>query len=187
MEAIILAGKPAAGKTTVAKIISEKLHIRVIGGGDILKEMAAERGYSVSGEGWWDTDEGIKFLKEREGNPNFDNDADRRLMKRIEEGDIVVTSWTAAWISKSGYKVWLEGSEKTRAERMEKRDNMSFKESLQVLRIRDSENQSLYMKMYKIDIWKDKAPFDLIVDTNSKAPEEIADIIIKKFEKNKKR
>lgn len=183
MEAIIIAGKPAAGKTTVAKIIADRLRIRVIGGGDILKEMAAERGYGVSGEGWWDTEEGMKFLKEREGNPNFDNEADKRLVKKIDEGNIVVTSWTAAWISKKGFKVWLEGSEKTRAQRMEKRDNMSFEESLNVLKIRDRENLSLYKKIYKIDIWSDKTPFDLIVDTNAKAPDQIADIILREFEK----
>jgi len=185
MEAIILTGKPAAGKTTVAKIIADRLGISAIGGGDILKEMAAERGYTISGEGWWDTEEGIKFLKEREGNPNFDNEADRRLIKRIEAGSIVVTSWTAAWISKAGFKVWLEGSERTRAQRMEKRDNMSFEKSMDVLKIRDRENLSLYKKIYKIDIWSDKTPFDLIIDTNSKTPEQIADIIIKEF-KNKK-
>ena len=45
MEAIIISGKPAAGKTTVAQIIAERLHIKTIGGGDILKELALERGF----------------------------------------------------------------------------------------------------------------------------------------------
>ncbi len=186
MEAIIISGKPAAGKTTVAKIIAERLKIKAIGGGDILKEMALERGYNAHGDGWWDTEEGLKFLEERQKNPDFDNEADRRLLKKIEAGNIVVTSYTAAWISKNGFKVWLEGSLQTRAERMGKRANSTISDTIKIVRIRDEENLSVYKKLYNIDIWHDKSPFDMKVDTNKKTPEEIADMILKEFEKRNK-
>ncbi len=186
MEAIIISGKPAAGKTTVAKILSESLHVKAIGGGDILKEMALERGYNAHGDDWWDTDEGIKFLMERQKNPDFDNEADRRLSKKIEEGNIVVTSYTAAWISKKGFKVWLDGSQKTRAERMGKRDKSAVLDTMKVVKIRDIENFNVYKKMYNIDFGKDKTPFDLIIETDSKPPKEVAEIILKEYKKRNK-
>ncbi len=187
MEAIIISGKPAAGKTTVARIIAGRLHIKAIGGGDILKEMAIERGYNAHGDEWWDSKEGIEFLMERKKNPDFDNEADKKLIKKIDEGDIVVTSYTAAWISKKGFKVWLDGTEKTRAERMVKRDNTEMSESMKVVKIRDIENFNVYKKIYNIDFGKDKTPFDLIIDTNSKRPEEVAEIILNEYKKRNNR
>lgn len=186
MEAIIIAGKPAAGKTTVAQIIADALHIKAIGGGDILKEMALERGYRPDGVEWWDTKDGIRFLKERQKNPEFDKEADRRLISKIEDGDVVVTSYTAAWISDMGFKVWLDGSEKTRAERMLKRDKTNLAESMKVVRIRDKENFNVYKKMYNIDFGEDRSPFDIIVDTDSKTPKQVAGIILAEFKKKRK-
>lgn len=186
MEAIIISGKSAAGKTTVAQIIAAKLRIKTIGGGDILRELALERGYKPTGVEWWDTPDGIKFLRERKGNPDFDKEADRILAKKIKAGDIVVTSYTAAWIFKEGFKVWLDGSKKTRAARMRKRDKTGQAESMKVVKIRDEDNFSVYKKLYNIDFGTDKTPFDLVIDTNSKTPEEISEMILKKFrERNK--
>lgn len=55
MQALIISGMPAAGKTVTAHAIAKKLGITSVGGGDVLKEMARERGYKITGEGWWDT------------------------------------------------------------------------------------------------------------------------------------
>lgn len=187
MEAIILSGLPAAGKTTVAEIISNKLGFKVTGGGDILKEMATDRGYKVTGMDWWDTPDGVKFLREREGNPEFDKEADKRLAEKIALGNIVVTSYTAPWITDDGFKVWLEGSVQHRTERMAKRDGTKFGDMSQVIKIRDAENKRLYKSLYNIDFGVDKTPFDLIVDTNNITAEKVADIIIKKYEEREKR
>ncbi len=183
MEAIIISGKPAAGKTTVAVIIAKRLGIKTIGGGDILKEMAIERGYNAHGDSWWDTEEGIKFLEERKSNPDFDNEADVKLIKKIDAGNIVVTSYPAPWISKNGFKVWLDGTVETRAERMRKRDKSTTNETMKVVKIRDEENFNVYMKLYNINFGKDKTPFNLVIDTNKKTPDEIADIILTEYKK----
>lgn len=182
MEAIILSGFPAAGKTTVAGIIGNRLGVRVVGGGDILREMAVERGYKVTGADWWDTPDGIKFLRERETNSDFDKEADVRLIEKIRDGDIVVTSYTAPWLTKDdGFKVWLKGSTENRAKRMSKRDGTPLEETKNVIKIRDDENSRLYKALYNIDFGNDLRPFDLIVDTNKKTAEEVADIIIVKY------
>jgi CMP/dCMP kinase len=185
MKAIIISGMPAAGKTTVAKIISKRLNIPTIGGGEILKEMAVEKGYKPGGNNWWDTAEGMKFLKEREMDPEFDKEADRRMAEKINKGNIVVTSYTQPWIIKDGLKVWLGASQEKRAHRMSVRDHTDKTESTKAVKIRDKENHSLYMKMYNIDLGNDTKPFDLIIDTNDKTPDEIASIIIDEASKKK--
>jgi cytidylate kinase len=186
METIIISGMSAAGKTTVSQIIAKRLHIKALGGGDILRELALERGYKPTGIEWWDTPDGIKFLRERKGNTDFDKEADRILLKKIKAGNIVVTSYTAAWISRDGFKVWLDGSKAVRAARMGRRDKTGRAESLKVVKIRDKDNFSVYKKLYNIDFGRDKTPFDLVIDTNSKTPKQISDMILKKFrERNK--
>ncbi len=188
MEAIVLSGLPAAGKTTVGEMLCRKLGFKLVGGGDILKEMAADRGFKVTGKEWWDTQEGIKFAKEREGNSNFDKEVDRRLADKIAGGNVVVTSYTAPWITEAGFKVWLEGSLARRTERMAKRDGTDIEDMKEVIKIRDVENKKLYKSLYNIDYGKDLSPFDLIVNTNDIQPEKVAEIIIKKYEeKNGKR
>ena len=172
---------PASGKTTLAKILAKRLHVQEISAGDILKEMAKERSYKVTGNEWWDTPDGMKFLAEREKNPDFDNETDRRLMDRIAKGDIVVTSYTAPWLSKVGFKVWLEASVENRAKRMSKRDSTDLKEAEEATRARDVRNAKLYKELYGIDFGRDTKPFDMVIDTNALTPDQVADRILAKI------
>ncbi len=181
MKAIIISGMPAAGKTTVATILSKELGVRMIGAGDLLKEMAKERGYTPGGEDWWDTPDGIKFAKERETNPNFDKEVDTKLTKKIEAGNVIVTSYTAPWISKEGFKVWLEAKVHNRAERMAKRDRTDIEKTIKTTKIRDKENYKIYKSLYDMEFGKDMAPFDMIIDTDNKPAEEVARIILEKI------
>ncbi len=181
MKAIVISGMPAAGKTTVAKLLANKLGLSVIGGGDILKEMAKDRGYTPGGDDWWDTDDGIRFMRERETNSEFDKEADARLIKKIEAGNVVVTSYTAPWIAKDGFKIWLNANVKNRAQRMAKRDNTGITETIKTARIRDKENYALYKKLYNFELGRDTVPFDLIIDTDSIPAEEVAERILNKM------
>ena len=166
MDAIILSGLPAVGKTTVARMLAEKLGVPVLGGGDILKEIAAEHGVKTTGDDWWDTAEGMKFLEERKKSPEFDKEVDRRLLARVDRGDAVITSYTLPWLAKKGVKVWLAGTTKSRAERMSKRDGMPVEECEEVIVVRDKENLGIYKKLYGIEFGKDITPFQLVVGTD---------------------
>ena len=181
MEAIIISGLPAVGKTETAKQLSAALHIKDVNGGDILKEMARERGYMPSGEGWWDSSDGIRFLKEREGDPQFDKEVDRRMLALIEKGDVVVASWTMPWLSKHGFKVWLDASTDVRAHRMSMRDGTSVEICRKVIEERDRLNYELYEKLYGIKLGKDKKPFDVIINTDNLAVSQVADAIMQKM------
>ncbi len=185
MKAVIISGMPAAGKTTVALILAKKLNLPVIGAGDLLKEMAIDRGYKPGGESWWDTSDGIKFARERDTNPDFDKEVDARLAKKIKAGNVVVTSYTAPWLEKDGFKVWLDAGEKNRAERMAKRDNATFSVTLKTTRIRDGENYRLYKKLYNMEFGKDKVPFDMVIDTDAISPEQVAEEILKRLKELK--
>ena len=186
MEAIVIAGSPASGKTVTAGAISKALGIPLIGGTDILKQMAIDMGYKPGGEEWWDTSEGMRFLELRKTNQDFDKETDRRMAEIIKKGNVVVTSYTAPWIIKEGFKVWIAASKETRARRMAQRDHIVEGEAVGVIAKRDVENRKLYMALYKIDFGHDTKPFDLVVETDSRSTEEVVTIILDAFKKRKK-
>ncbi len=178
MQAIIVSGMPAVGKTTVSKVVGESLGLKLVGGGDVLKEMAVEEGYSAGGDDWWDAKEGMKFLEARKRTTGFDKEVDARLLEKAEKGDVVITSYPVPWLTKHGLKVWLSGSVETRAKRMAKRDHVDVKKCVDVLAVRDVENYKLYKKIYQIEFGKDLSPFDLVVDTDSIDESRVAEIVL---------
>ena len=169
---------PAVGKTTVSKVVSEKLGTPMVGGGDVLKEMAVEEGYTPGGEDWWDKGEGMKFLEQRNRSSGFDKEVDARLLLKAKKGNVVITSYPVPWLTADGLKVWLSGSVKSRAARMSKRDGLPVAECLKVLSVRDFENYKLYKKIYGIEFGKDMKPFDLLVETDSIDESRVARIIL---------
>ena len=181
MKAIILCGMPAVGKTTVAKILASKLGLKLVGGGDILKEIAVEEGYNAVGDDWWDTEEGMRFMKERAGSPEFDKEVDRRLLSRARKGDVVITSYTLPWLAEDGVKVWLSGTKESRAERMAKRDSSSPEECAKVIEARDRENYSIYKKLYGIRFGRDLSPFTIVVGTDGVPAERVAASILEQL------
>jgi CMP/dCMP kinase len=178
LKAIIISGMPAVGKTSVSRKVSAALQTPMMGGGDVLKEMAVEEGYQPGGDDWWDTAEGMKFLQERKRRSGFDREVDSRLMQKAKKGDVVITSYPVPWLTKDGLKVWLSGSVKSRAARMSKRDGIPISKCREILSVRDQENYRLYRKIYGIEFGRDLKPFDLVVETDNIDESKVAEIVI---------
>jgi len=178
LKAIIISGMPAVGKTTVSRQVAVELRIPMVGGGDVLKEMAVEEGYTPGGEDWWDRGEGMKFLQQRKKSPDFDKEVDARLIQKAKKGDVVITSYPVPWLTRDGLKIWLSGSVKNRAARMARRDDLPVSKCKEVLSVRDEENYKLYKKIYGIEFGRDLKPFDLMVETDAIGEEKVAQIVI---------
>jgi len=185
LKAIIISGMPAVGKTTVSRKVAQALHMPLVGGGDVLKEMAVEEGYTPGGEDWWDRGEGMKFLRERKKSSDFDKEVDIRLLQKAKKGDVVITSYPVPWLTRDGLKVWLSGGVKSRAARMSKRDDLPISKCKRVLSVRDLENYKLYKKIYGIEFGKDLKPFDLVVETDAIDEGRVARIVIQ-YVKNRR-
>ncbi len=185
MKAIIISGMPAVGKTSVSRQVARALGIPMVGGGDVLKEMAVEEGYTPGGEDWWDRGEGMKFLQQRKKSPGFDKEVDSRLIEKAKKGDVVITSYPVPWLTSNGVKIWLSGSAKSRAARMSRRDSIPLSNCREILSVRDLENYKLYKKIYGIEFGRDLGPFDLVVETDSIDEDRVAQIVIQ-YAKNRR-
>src|SRR5215475_3963364 len=96
----LISGWPAVGKTTMAIKLGTEFGLKTYSGGDILKMLAGERGYSVSGADWWDTSDAKDFMEERKSNPLFDKEVDQRLTEIIRKENVIITSYTLPWLVK---------------------------------------------------------------------------------------
>ena len=175
-KSIVVSGPPAIGKTTVAKGLAKEFNLNYLSGGDILKELASEEGFSSSGDDWWDTEDGMKFLNQRKENPEFDKKVDKKLIELFEKGDVVITSYTLPWLINNGIKLWLDGSVKNSAKRMQNRDNMDESSALQVVNKRFNENKLIYKNLYDFELGDDLSVFDKIIQTDEKNADEVLEI-----------
>lgn len=171
---VLISGMPSVGKTTAAGAVAKKFGLKIVAGGDMLKEMASERGYHVTGADWWETREGMKFLSERKRNHNFDKEVDRRLAQHLKNGCVVVTSYPMPWLSKDGIKFWFHANRKTRAARLAGRDKITNKKAVTLLEKRDAENKRLYKRLYGIDFGDDLSPFHFIINTEGLTAKQVA-------------
>ena len=175
-KSIVVSGPPAIGKTTVAKGLAKEFNLNYLSGGDILKELATEEGFSSSGDDWWDTEDGMKFLNQRKENPEFDKKVDEKLIELFEKGDVVITSYTLPWLIDDGIKLWLDGSAKNSAKRMQNRDSMDEFSALEVVNKRFNENKLIYKNLYNFEFGDDLSVFDKIIETDDKNADQVLEI-----------
>jgi cytidylate kinase len=175
-KSIVISGPPAVGKTTVARGLADEFNLEYLSGGDILKEMAQEQGFDVQGDDWWDTENGMQFLKQRETHSEFDKKVDEKLIKLFNKGGMVITSYTLPWLVKNGIKIWLAGSHDSSTKRMQTRDNMTSEEAYEVTKLRYDKNRALYKKLYHFDFGSDTSVFDKIINTDNLNATQVIDI-----------
>lgn len=174
---ICVCGMTGCGKSTVTKRLAEKYGLRYFSGGNALKALALEAGYKPAEIGWWETDEGMRFLQRRMEDSEFDKKVDGKLLELAKQGNIVLDSWTMPWLLKEGFKVWLEASSNVRARRLAVRDGTSVERASEVLRVKDEGTRAIYKSLYGVDLGNDFSPFDLILDTNELSADEVFDAV----------
>lgn len=165
---IAISGTPGSGKSTYAKIIAEKLGLRHISSGQLFRKVAEERGLSL-----------VEVHKEAEVDPTLDLAVDEEVFKESLEGGVVLDSHLAGWLLKdvADLKIFLTSPLEVRAERVAKRDGLSFNEALvQTMEIEES-NRKRYLKLYGIDV-KDLSVFDIVINTSKWSVEEVVNNLI---------
>lgn len=162
---VVISGSAAVGKTTLAHALAKEFGFKLYNGGDILKDLARQQGYAVSGDDWWDSDEANGFMKERKKNPLFDRQVDEKLINIAKKGNAIITSHTLPWLASEPINFWLSASQQKRSERMSNRDNISAREALRIVKMRDSENKKIYKKIYGPLFGESLEVFDYMINT----------------------
>ena len=162
---VVISGSAAVGKTTLAHALAKEFGFKLYNGGDILKEIARQQGYVISGNDWWDSDEAIGFMKERKKNPVFDKQVDEKLINIAKKGSVIITSHTLPWLATEAITFWLSASQEMRSERMSQRDKITVTHALRIVKMRDRENKKIYKKIYGSEFGENLEVFDFMINT----------------------
>lgn len=178
---ITLSGKPGSGKSTTAKLLSERLGFERFSSGDLFRKIAKERGLNV-----------LEINQAAETEKEIDHLVDQRLRDLGETGDNLVVDSRMAWHwMPYSFKVYLdldlvEAARRITAgmdeERMEAEhipeDPEEYAKQLQE-RL-DSEAKR-YKSLYGQNPY-DLNNYDLVVDTKTNSPEEVVQIILTAYQ-----
>ena len=165
---ITISGKAGSGKSTVAKEFAKKLGIKHYSVGDLMRNMAEEKGISL-----------LELGKIAEKDKKIDSELDKRQIElgKKEKNFVIDGRLTAFFMPKADLKVFLDCDDKIRAERIlknERKDEKSknLKEAIKKINKREESERKRYKKYYNID-YCNKELYDLVIDTTFLTVEEV--------------
>jgi cytidylate kinase len=174
---LCISGMAGTGKSTLSKKIAQNYNLKCYSGGDALKELAKEAGYTISDQGWWESPVGLSFLKIRVNDPKFDREVDNKLLSYAQQGNVLLDSWTMPWLLKDGFKIWLMASIDKRAARVAERDQISIPEAYKVLEEKEAQTKAIYKKLYGFNLGEDYSPFNFVLDTDNLNADEVFSVL----------
>jgi cytidylate kinase len=153
---LTVSGPAGSGKSTTAAGLAEALDLEHVSGGDIFRDLAAERGYSP-----------VEFNELAEEDERIDLDLDRRLYELARDRDgLVLESRLSGWLAgdHADFRLWLDAPVDVRATRIADREEKSIERAREETLRRERSERKRYDDYYGIDIG-DLSIYDFVVNT----------------------
>jgi len=164
---ITISGLHGTGKSTIAKIIAEKLDLQYYSTGQAFRDLAKEMNMTLE-----------EFTKYVERNPEIDKKLDDKINQIAQQGNIIIDSQLSGYIlqSSADFKILLTCSLETRVKRMAERDNTDYEQKLKETKLRENSELERFKMLYDIDLGDEEdlnKIYDLIINTETLTIEEI--------------
>jgi cytidylate kinase len=153
---LTVSGPAGSGKSTTAAGLADALGLDHVSGGDIFRDLAAERGYTP-----------VEFNELAEEQEGIDRDLDRRLYEVARDRDgVVLESRLAGWLAgdDADFRVWLDAPVDVRAGRVADREDKSLARAREETLRRERSERKRYADLYDIPI-DDLSIYDIVVNT----------------------
>jgi CMP/dCMP kinase len=175
---ITISGSAGSGKSTVAKYIADKLDLTHYSNGDLMRQMAKEKGVSI-----------LELNKLSENDKTIDKELDERQIRLGKDDDnFVIDSRLGFHFIPNSFKVFLKADLRVRAERIfgdqrSEEHNTDVMHTIENIEKRQESEKLRYKELYNVD-YTDEANFDLIVNTTDKTIDEVGEEVLKAVKKN---
>lgn len=167
---IVLSGSVAAGTTTAAKALAEKLHLEYHSAGDFFRDYMKKHN--------------IPLPNKEEIPDKVERALDNKLTNLIDsKKPVVIDGLYQAYFAKDMphvLKVLLTSDEDERIKRALERSH-THKETVQDVKRRDRAHDIKFRKLYADENFLDPKFFDLVIDTTNIAQGETVKKIIRRF------
>lgn len=171
---ITITGASGAGKGSAGTVTARLLEFTFVSLGDIFRAVASERGCRD-----------ISELHDRaKTDPSIDLAIDRHTQLYGQEKNSFVYDARLGWHwMPQSFKVFLACSDEERFRRIAEREKKSIDLVRDETLSREEKMRVQYERLYQIEDFMrhDTASFDLIIDTTTRSPGEVADDIVHAF------
>ena len=166
MPVITVSGFHGVGKSVLAKHIAKELGLRYISAGQIFRQEALRRGFSVE-----------EFSVVASMNPEIDKAIDMRMLEEAKKGDVVIDALLAGWFVReyADLKIWLHAPLEVRVRRIVEREGRGYEEVLRETIIRESLERERFFRYYGINI-DDLRIYDIVLNTEGLSLEDLLEI-----------
>ncbi|MBN2368499.1 cytidylate kinase family protein [Candidatus Woesearchaeota archaeon] len=174
---IAISGTAGSGKSTVAKILAEKLGYKHYSMGDFQREIAKAKGLSI-----------LKLMELEKTDPSIDRMVDEKQKKIGQtEDNFIIDAWLSPHFIPHAYKIFMDADPKIRSKRVsgKKREAETYKteeEAVEAFRKREEINKERWIRYYGFD-YTDKKNYDLVVDTTDKDINQVVELILGEIKK----
>ncbi len=170
---ITITGNLGSGKSTVARLVAQKLSIKHYSTGDFMRQMATERGIDL-----------LTLNKIAEKDKSVDKELDERQINIGKKEDNFVIDARLGWyFIPHSIKIFLDVTDEEAARRIfsdqrtTEKPYKTMKEAMKNIRKRRESEKKRYKELYNLDYY-DKKNYDLVVDTTKINAEQVAQKIV---------
>jgi len=174
---VTISGLHGTGKSTVGKILSEKLGLKYYSTGQAFRDLAQEKDMSLK-----------QFTRYVENHPEIDLELDDKIIDVASKGDVIIDSQLSGFLLRdlADFKILFTCPIEIRIKRMADRDNSSVEEKMNETVAREKSELKRFKKLYNINLEnseKNRQIFDLIIDTETLSAHEVVEKIISAINK----
>lgn len=170
---ITISGEMCSGKTYLAKALVSLLPgWRYVNTGERFRELCESKGWT------------IQQVAELDDAVHRELDGQQKIQIQAEN-DLIVEGRLAGWLAQGlpdVYRVFCTAPFEERVKRYMKREGVTREQALVDIPHRDNADVEKYRRVYGIQDYRQPAYYDLIQDTSTASPQELARQVIQKTE-----